>query len=65
MRVLTPQLIIINAFALIHLDMLTFVSLFQVKNDHVCLTIINTKKIEETILWPLNNQKNYYESFNA
>ena len=58
MRVLTPKLIRIDVFALIHLDMLTFVTIVKVKNVHVCLTIIKTKKIEGTILRPLSNRRN-------
>jgi hypothetical protein len=58
MRVLTPKLIIIDASAFIHLYMLTFATVVKVKNDHVYLTIINTKKIEGTILRPLSNRNN-------
>ena len=58
MKVVAIIIIRIDAFALIHLDMLIFVTVVKVKNDHVCLTIINTKKIEGTILRPLSNQRN-------
>ena len=57
MRVLTSKVIRIDAFALIHLDMLTFVTVVKFKNDHVCITIINTKNKEGTILRPLSNQR--------
>jgi hypothetical protein len=50
MKVVTLLIIRIDAFALIHLDMLIFVTVVKVKNDHVCVTIINTKKVEGTIL---------------
>ena len=61
--VLTLKLIRIVAFALIHLDMLTFVTIVKVKNDHVCLTIIKNK--ENGILRPLSNQRNLFEGFNT
>ena len=63
MRVLTPKLIRFDAFALIHLDMLTCVTIVTVKNHYVLLTIINTKIIEETILRPLGNRMKKFESF--
>ena len=58
MKVVALIIIRIDAFALIHLDMLTFVTVVKVKNDHVCVTIINTKKIEGRILRHLSNRKN-------
>ena len=44
MSVLTIKRIGIAAFALIHLDMLTFVTIIKVKNDPICLTIIKYKE---------------------
>ena len=35
MRVLTPKLIIIDSFALIHLDMLTFATIVKVKRSRM------------------------------
>ena len=64
MRVLTSKVIRIDAFALIHLDMLTFVTIVKVKNDHVYQSKLNTKKVEDTNLRPLSNQRNNYESVN-
>ena len=58
MRVLTPKLIRIDAFALIYFDMLTFVTIVKDKNVHVCLTLIKTKKKKGTILRPLSNRRN-------
>ena len=59
MTVLTLKLITKDAFALlIHLDMLTFLTVVKVKNDYVCLTVVNTKKIDGTVLRPLGNQRN-------
>ena len=57
MKVVTLKLNRIEAFALIHLDKFIFVTVVKVKNDHVCLTVINTKKIEGTILRHLSNRK--------
>ena len=44
MRVLSLKRIRIAAFALIHLDMLTFVTKVTVKNDPLGLTIIKYKE---------------------
>ena len=44
MRVLSLKRIRIAAFALIHLDMLTFVTIVKVENDPLCLIIIKNKE---------------------
>ena len=43
MKVLTLTLIRIDAFALLYLEMLIFVTVVKVKNVRVCLTIIEYK----------------------
>ena len=43
MKVLTLKPFRIDAFALLHLEMLTLVTIVKVKNDRVCLTIIEYK----------------------
>jgi hypothetical protein len=40
MKVLTLKLIRNDDFALIHLDILTFVTIVEVKVDPLCLTVI-------------------------
>ena len=53
MKVLTPKLISNDAFALIYLDMLTFVNIVKVQNDQLCLTIIKYKE----------NRRNNFKAF--
>ena len=53
MRVLTLKLITNDAFALICIDIIIFVTIVKAKNDEVCLTIITYK----------GNRRNNFKAF--
>ena len=54
MRVLALTLIRNDDFALIRLNMYTFLTIVKVKNDPLCLTVITFKKKDGNILSPLS-----------